>query len=95
MTAAAALYITSPITDPASPFARLCQASYLLGKVQEHQRHHSAPFDGNSDSLIELDRNIRELSGLLHEEVMATGNAARLATPMALCFSARLSLYDQ
>ncbi|KKZ66512.1 hypothetical protein EMCG_07756 [[Emmonsia] crescens] len=86
------IFITSPTEVKVGPFARTCQASYLMGKVIEHRNDHDlvAPF--RHANALQLNRTIRALSSLLPGEFeMAPG---RLSTAMALCFSTILELYD-
>ncbi|PGH11969.1 hypothetical protein AJ79_04556 [Helicocarpus griseus UAMH5409] len=86
------IFVTSPTKVKVGPFARACQASYLMGKVIEHKndRELVAPF--RHTNALQLHRTISALSSLLAGEFEMT--PGRLSTAMALCFSAILDLYE-
>lgn len=96
MLVAAPLALSASQTIRAAPFARICQASHLLGKVVRHINDKNLPVDWKFDEALQLHRTTRALAGVLPAEVEEDDAAQRptLCTSMSICYSALLTLYD-
>jgi len=103
MTANTPLYLSSPASLPASPFARLCQASHLLGRVLRH--HHDTKLEPSFryEEASQLSRTIQALIALLPVEpppslpegiLHKTTAECPLSAATGVAFSAALTLYD-
>lgn len=87
--------------EPASSFARACQASHLLSRVLRQIRDRDTDADILYQEAIQLNRTLLALSSVISDEskavVEATGDVTAqlpLFTAAGICFSALLSLYD-
>lgn len=84
--------ITTSSAEPASPFARLCQASVLTGKVLRHHRLKGTPEEEQFQEASALYVELSELARVLVHE--ASEDYLSLASPMAVTFSALAALCD-
>ncbi|EMC98574.1 hypothetical protein BAUCODRAFT_145643 [Baudoinia panamericana UAMH 10762] len=95
MLATAPLALSASTSIRASPFARTCQASHLLGKVLRHINDKSLPLDYRFEEALQLSRTVRAFAMLLPEEAESDDPShPTLCTSMALCYSAILELFD-
>ena len=86
--------VTTPVSEPASPYARLCQAAVLTGKVLRHHRSNPLPEDEKYREASELYVELSELARILVREASDSQDYLPLATPMAVTFSALAALCD-
>ena len=86
--------ITSPISEPASTFARLCQAAHLTGRVLRHHRSKGTPEDELFREASSLYVELSDLARVLIDEASATQDYLSLVSPMAVTFSAIAALCD-
>ncbi|KAI9841086.1 MAG: hypothetical protein M1837_000990 [Sclerophora amabilis] len=86
------LFVSSATDVPAAPFARLCQASNLLGRVIRHTTDKIEDVEFHTQEALQLEKTIKALSALLPGEL--NEGASRLCTPMAFFYSALLTLYE-
>lgn len=89
------LIMTSDVTEHVDPFARLCQASYYLGKVLRHNLELSTPETRLFLNASELYLEICTLSRRITQEAESSSDYLLHATPMAICFSALCTLCDK
>lgn len=86
--------VSSPLSDPLCPFARLCQASRLLGKVVRHHGQRDVQemerFKQASDLYLELS----DLARILTHQAAMPQEYLSFSTPMSVCFSALCALCD-
>jgi hypothetical protein len=88
------LVSVSSIADKVDPFSRLCQAIYLLGKVE---RHHLHPNEVETQLFLDASALYVEISALARQvtqEAEASSDYLSHAAPMAICFSALCTLCD-
>jgi hypothetical protein len=79
-----------------SPFARVCQAAHLVGRVCQHVNEHPSAehADLHFQEAYQISRATNALLTMLDEERRRTDKSSRLLTSRALCYSALLLLYD-
>lgn len=79
-----------------SPFARVCQAAHLLGKVCQHVNDHPAAddLDMHFQEAAQIQRAVSALRTLLENEVRSSEHPHRFLTARALCLSALQLLFD-
>ena len=96
MLAAAPLALSASQNIPASPFARTCQASHLLGKVIRHVNDHTIPAAYRFDEALQLHRTLRALADAMLSETTENYSieGPPLCTALSICYSAILTLYD-
>lgn len=97
MLVAAPLALSASQTIRAAPFARTCQAAHLVGKVIRHINDKNLPTDYQFNEALQLHRTLRALCEVLPAEAEGDDPAKRptLCSPMAICYSGLLTLYDQ
>jgi hypothetical protein len=86
--------LSSPTSTAVAPFARLCQASNLLGKVL---RHHLQPSTSETREFLDASTLYIELSALTRQvtqEAEASADYLVHSAPVAVCFSALCNLCD-
>lgn len=86
--------ISTPVSEPASPFARLCQAAVLTGRVLRHHRLNSSPEDERYREASALYVELSELARVLVHEASVSQDYLSLGSPMAVTFSALAALCD-
>ncbi|KAI9836990.1 MAG: hypothetical protein M1819_000639 [Sarea resinae] len=92
MTANEPLFVSSSTNLRAAPFARTCQASHLLGRVIRHLNDRTVNRSILLAEATQLERTVRALSLLLSDEFQEHHTA--VSTPMAICYSALMAIYD-
>ncbi|KAF2170076.1 hypothetical protein M409DRAFT_64442 [Zasmidium cellare ATCC 36951] len=97
MLVAAPLALSASSTIRAAPFARTCQAAHLLGKVIRHLNDKNLPADYKFNEALQLHRTLRALCEVLPAEAEEDDPTVKptLCSPMAICYSGLLTLYDQ
>lgn len=95
------LVTSTSLSEPASPFARSCQASHILSRVLRHVRDQDSDADILYQEAIQLNRTLQALSSVIANESLAAVEAfgdttaqLPLFTAAGICFSALFSLYD-
>jgi hypothetical protein len=94
MTSSPQLSNAGGVIEPRTPFARLCQASILLGKVI---RHHYSPLQPEMHQFqhaSELYLEASELARILTNEAEASHDYLLHAPGLAVCLSAIATLCD-
>lgn len=93
---------SASLTEPASPFARACQASHLLSRVLRQTRDRDNYADILYQEAIQLHRTLQALASVINDESqaameMSDDKTAQLPlfTAAGICFSALFSLYDR
>ncbi|KAH0542646.1 hypothetical protein FGG08_002969 [Glutinoglossum americanum] len=86
------LLISSSASVQAGNFARLAQASHLLGCVIRHTNDLPTDIPFRLEEARQLDRTIRALYKLLPGK--SADDSIGACTPLAVCFSAIMTLYD-
>jgi hypothetical protein len=94
MTPSEPIFVSSATSIRAGPFGRSCQAAHLLGRVIRHRN------DGYSEEsptfrfaeAAQLHRTVVALASLLPTEFESSPDG--LITPLAICYSTQLDLYD-
>jgi hypothetical protein len=92
MTASEPLYVSSPTTVRASPFARTCQATHLLGRLIRHLNDRNVEPAFRFSEAGQLHRTFAALASLLPDEFQALPD--QLSTATALVYGGMLHLYD-
>lgn len=92
MTTSEPLYVSSPTTVRASPFARTCQATHLLGRLIRHLNDQNVEPAFRFSEAGQLHRTFAALASLLPHEFHASPN--QLSSAIALVYSGMLRLYD-
>ena len=92
MTSSEPLYVSSPTTVRAGPFARTSQAAHLCGRLVQNLNDRLTDAPLRFSEAIQLHRTLTAFTALLLPEVQQS--PVQYATPMALCYSALLHLYD-
>lgn len=98
MLVAAPLSLGASQTTRASPFARVCQAAHLLGKVVDHVNDRRLPVEHRFDQALQLSRTLKALAEAMLTESREEEGSLETGLPcsaMAIVFSALLTLYDQ
>lgn len=86
------LYMTSPTNLPAGPFTRACQAANLMGKVVDVLNELRRGVDTRFTSAIQIFNTLSAFSKVVRKDF--DSSPERYATPMALVYSAWISLAD-
>jgi hypothetical protein len=86
------LYVSSPATVRASPFARTCQAIHLLGRLIRHLSDRSVEPAFRFSEARQLHRTFATLASLLPDEFQ--GSPDQLSSAIALVYGGMLHLYD-
>ncbi|KAI9744483.1 MAG: hypothetical protein M1818_002012 [Claussenomyces sp. TS43310] len=95
MVAALPLGTSSSIAEPRSPFARLCQASILLGKILRHHYSPLQPEIHQFQHASELYLEASTMARLLTKEAEESFDEYLVHTaPLAVCLSALSALCD-
>lgn len=76
------------------PFTRLCQASYLLGKVERHHLHPTIPETQQFLDASALYVKISALTRQITQEAETSADYLSHSAPLAICFSALCNLCD-
>lgn len=79
-----------------SPFARMCQAAHILGRVCDHVNEHADPadIDFHFQEAISIMRAGEALLEMVREELRSSDTSGhKFFSAMALCCSALLSIY--
>ena len=88
MTTSEPLYVSSPTSAKASPFARTCQATHLLGRLIRHLNDRTIePFFRFSEA-AQLHRTLAALSSVLDS------SPQKLSSATAMTLGAMMHLYD-
>lgn len=81
-----------------TPFARLCQAAHLLGRVCNHVNRHVSPGDADLhfSEAAQLSRALLALNAMLYEEMLQLQDSHKhtLYSARALAYTALSILYD-
>ena len=85
------LFLSSPPGVPAGRFARLCQASHLLGKILRHGRDRTLDDDERFPEAIQLNRLLQALSSVISSE-LSEDSCVALRSTMAVCYSGMMVL---
>ncbi|KAI9868189.1 MAG: hypothetical protein M1813_006934 [Trichoglossum hirsutum] len=86
------LLVSSSANAQAGNFARLAQASHLLGRVIRHTNDLPTDVEFRLEEARQIDRTIRALYKLLPGK--GSDDSIGSCTPLAVCFSAIMTLYD-
>ncbi|KAL5346249.1 hypothetical protein ACLOAV_008517 [Pseudogymnoascus australis] len=86
--------VSSPLSDPLCPFARLCQASRLLGKVVRHHGQRDVQETKHFQQASDLYLELSELARILTHQAAMPQEYLPFSTPMSVCFSALCALCD-
>lgn len=92
MTTSEPLYVSSPSSAHASPFARTCQATHLLGRLIRHLNDRNVEPAFKFSEASQLHRTLAALSSLLPSEFQAAPD--QLSSSTALVYGSMLHLYD-
>ena len=92
MTTSEPIYVSSPTTVRASPFARTCQATHLLGRLIRHLNDRNVEPAFRFTEAVQLHRTLAALASLLPEEFQASPD--QLSSAIALVYGGMLHLYD-
>lgn len=78
------------------PYARLCQAAHLLGRVCQHVNEHPSSDDADFhfQEAWQISKAARALLALLKDDSSNTNSPEHLFTSRAICYSTLLLLYD-
>ncbi|CAL3973622.1 unnamed protein product [Diplocarpon coronariae] len=88
--------VSTPISEPSSPFPRLCQASVMMGRILQH--HYGEPAPEEKDrfaAAADLYTDVSSLIRTLNDEVAASKDILSLASPLALAYSSFCVLCDR
>lgn len=79
-----------------SPFARVCQAAHLLGKVCQHVNEHpaAADLDMHFQEAAQIQRALSALRVVLENDVHSAEHPHRFLAARAICLSALQLLFD-
>lgn len=86
------LYVGSPTSIKAGPFARACQAAHLVGKVVVLLNDLLQEGEGRFATALQVHRTLTAFVQVLQQESSISPEA--YATPMALAYSALINLCD-
>lgn len=86
--------ISTDFTTSVCPFARLCQAANMLGKVLRHHRLKNVQEDERFRQASTLYVELSDLARILVQEASTSPDYLAMASPMAVCFSALCFLCD-
>jgi len=86
------LYVGSPTSIKAGPFARACQAAHLVGKVVALLNDLLQEAEGRFTRALQIHRTLTAFIRVLQQE--STSSPEAYATPMALAYSALIALCD-
>jgi Fungal specific transcription factor domain/Fungal Zn(2)-Cys(6) binuclear cluster domain len=86
------LYVSTPTSVRAGPFARTCQATHLMGRLVRVLNDRSSESPLRFVEAAQLHRTLTALGTLLAGELQQS--PAQYSTPVALCYSAIVSLDD-
>lgn len=92
MTTSEPLYVSSPTAVHASPFARTCQATHLLGRLIRHLNDRNVEPAFRFSEAGQLHRTLTALASLLSDEFQASPD--QLSSAIALIYGGMLHLYD-
>ncbi|KAM0719810.1 hypothetical protein Q7P37_003945 [Cladosporium fusiforme] len=98
MLVAAPLSLGASQTTRASPFARVCQAAHLLGKVIGHVNDTKLPVEYRFEQALQLSKTVKALAEAMLTEAREEDALVENRLPcsaVAIAFSALLTLYDQ
>lgn len=85
------LFLSSPPNAPAGHYARLCQASHLLGKIIRHCRDRTLDREIRFQEAIQLNRLLQALTVVTSADVAEEPTMTLIST-MALCYSGMMVL---
>lgn len=85
------LFLTSPLSEPTGRYARLCQASHLVGKILQHVNNQLLDEESRFQEVIQLNRSLQALSVVISNELDQESTMA-LHSAMALCYSGIMTL---
>jgi len=94
MTSSPGLNGSASLTDLTFPFARLCQASVLLGRVIRHHLAKKIPELDRFRQASDLYFEISTLARNVGQEASSSENYLNLIAPLAICFTALCTLCD-
>ncbi|KAI9760148.1 MAG: hypothetical protein M4579_001868 [Chaenotheca gracillima] len=83
MTVNEPLFVSSATDMPAGPFARLCQAAHLLGRVIRHTTDKIDDPEFRVQEALQLEKTIKALAGVLPGECF---EESRLCTAISICY---------
>lgn len=86
--------VSSPTSDQLCPFARLCQASRLLGKVLRHHGQVDVQATERFQQASDLYLELSDLARVLVHQAAMPQEYLGFSTPMSICFSALCALCD-
>ncbi|EXJ62130.1 hypothetical protein A1O7_02563 [Cladophialophora yegresii CBS 114405] len=86
------LYVSTPTNVRASPFARTCQATHLLGRLIRLLNDRVLDASMRFSEAIQLHRTLQALANLLPNDVARAPE--RYGTPLAICYSSLMHLCD-
>ena len=92
MTTSEPIYVSSPTSVRASPFARTCQATHLLGRLIRHLNDPNVEPVFRFSEAGQLHRTFAALASLLPDEFQASPD--QLSSAIALVYGGMLHLYD-
>lgn len=85
------LFVSSPFDMPVCRYARLCQTSYLMGKILQHVNNQILDDGSRFQEAIQLNRLLQSLSVVISNELNDESNMV-LHSSMALCYSGMMIL---
>lgn len=85
------LFLSSPLSEPAGRYARLCQTSLLVGKILQHVNNHILDDASRFQEVIQMNRSLQALSVVISNELDQEATMA-LHSAMALCYSGMMIL---
>lgn len=95
MSASIARPVSTPISEPVSPFPRLCQASVMMGRVLTHL--YNSSLDEKPRFLVASNLYV-DITTLIHtisDEALASKDYLSLCAPLALAYSTLCTLCDK
>jgi hypothetical protein len=94
MTLSHPINLSTPITEHASPFARLCQASTAMGRVLRHHQDRTLSEAERFGAVNQLHQDLCLLATQLTEEASNSPDYLSFAAALAITFSAISVLLD-
>jgi hypothetical protein len=96
MLAANRLALSASQKIKAAPFARMCQASHLLGKILRHLDEQGLPLEFRFDEALKLNRATRALVDVLLGELEDANGDVKpdVCVSLSVCYSGLLVMYD-
>lgn len=85
------LFLASPLSEPTGHYARLCQASHLIGKILQHVNNRILDDASRFQEVIQLNRSLQALSVVVSDELDQESTMS-LYSAMALCYSGMIIL---